>query len=292
MARKTAAQRQAVLAVLLLVSVAMLTWYYREPVGGLLHSTQRGGLRVISPLESGTSRLFDPVVGAYHWVTGIFSAQSENSQLRQEVDQLRNQVISDKELENENKRLRDMLGFTNQPFYPRDYKTVPARVIGRSASSWNATITIDRGSNDGIAMGQTVVSGQGLVGQVSAVATNSAQVLTIIDHNSHVEAKLQTDSASGAMGTVIGSVNGELDMDFVDKNEKVSKNDVVVTSGSGKLFVKGIPIGVVDQVSDQEIDYFKRISVTPFVDFNRLEELMVLIPPPGADQSPLVGTGG
>ncbi len=292
MARKTAAQRQAVLAVLLLVSVAMLTWYYREPVGGLLHSTQRGGLVVISPLESGTSRLFEPLLDAYHWATGIFSAQSENAQLRQEVDQLRNQVISQKEAESENQRLRQMLGFVNQPFYPRDYKTVPARVIGRSASSWNATITINRGSGDGISMGQTVVSGQGLVGQVSAVAANSAQVLMIIDHNSHVEAKLQTDQAAGAMGTVIGSINGELDMDFVDKNEKVSKNDVVVTSGSGKLFVKGIPIGVVDQVSDQEIDYFKRISVTSFVDFNRLEEVMVLIPPPGTDQPPQVNAGG
>ncbi|MEK6536286.1 MAG: hypothetical protein AABZ63_02230, partial [Actinomycetota bacterium] len=73
MARKTVVKRQAVLAVLLLVSMAMLTWYFREPTGGVLHSTQRGGLRVISPVESGISTALDPFRSAYHWVTGLLS---------------------------------------------------------------------------------------------------------------------------------------------------------------------------------------------------------------------------
>jgi rod shape-determining protein MreC len=288
LARKTVAQRQAVLAVLLLVSVGMLTLYFREPVSGLLHSTQRGGLRVISPLESGTSRVLDPFKGAYQWVTGVFSAQSENATLRREVDDLRSQLVSEKETEAENQRLRQMLGFINQPSFPKNYKQVTARVIGRSGSVWNATVTINRGSSDGIIMGQTVVSGQGLVGQVSAVTTNAAQVLLITDNTSHVESIVQN---GGAQGTVIGSINGQLEMDFVDKNQKVSKHDVVVTSGTGKLFVKGVPIGVVDQVGDQESEYFKSISVTPFTDFSRLEEVMVLIAPPGTDQAP-PSTGG
>lgn len=262
----------------------MLTWYFREPVGGFLHSAQRGGLRVISPLESGISRVLDPFKGAYEWMTGIVSAQSENERLKQEADALRTEIVSLREASQENRRLKEMLGFINQPSFPEDYRTVTARVIGRSGSSWNATITINRGSGDGVAMGQTVVNGQGLVGQVSAVTTNAAQVLLIIDHNSHVEAKLQPGSV---MGTVVGSINGLLEMDFVDKDQHVARNDVVVTSGSGGLFVKGVPIGVISEVSDQEIEYFKRISVTPFVDFSRIEEVMVLVPPPGADQPPV-----
>ncbi len=286
MARKTVVKRQAVLAALLLVSMAMLTWYFREPVGGVLHSTQRGGLRVISPVESGVSTALDPFRNSFEWVTNLFSAQSENERLREESDRLRTEVVSLREQSEENKRLRDMLGFVNQPSYPQDYKFVPTRVIGRSGSAWNATITINRGTDAGIALGQTVVSGQGLVGQISAVTSNSSQVLLIIDQNSHVEAKLQNGTAS--TGTVMGSINGLLEMDFVDKNQKVQKNDVVVTSGVGKLFVKGIQIGVVDETADQETEYFKSVSITPFVDFGRLEEVMVLIPPPGADQPPLV----
>ena len=277
------------LAVLLLVSVAMLTWYFREPVGGFLHSTQRGGLRAISPLESATSTILGPFRGAYEWASGLFSARGENDRLRRENDQLRSEVVSLREAAAENKQLKDMLGFINDPSYPQDYKSVPARVIGRSGSPWNAVITINRGSDDGVAMGQTVVNGQGLVGQISAVTTNSAQVLLIIDHTSHVEAKVQSNSSQG---TVIGSINGQLEMDFVDKNQKVSKNDVVVTSGTGKLFVKGVPIGVVDEVSDQEVEYFKSISITPFVDFSSLEEVMVMIPPAGSDQPPIIGGGG
>jgi rod shape-determining protein MreC len=134
-------------------------------------------------------------------------------------------------------------------------------------------------------MGQTVVSGQGLVGQVSAVTTNSSQVLLIIDHNSHVEAKIQS---SDSAGTITGSINGLLEMDFVEKNQKVEKKDTVVTSGTGRLFVKGVPIGVVEEAADQEIEYFKRIAITPFVDFGRLEEILVLIPPAGTDEIPLV----
>ena len=284
MARKTVVKRQAVLAALLLVSMAMLTWYFREPMGGVLHSTQRGGLRVISPVESGVSTALDPFRGAYQWMAGIFSAQSENQRLRQESDQLRAEVVSLREQSEENKRLRDMLGFVNQPSFPADYKFVTSRVIGRSGSAWNATITINRGTDAGVQLGQTVVSGQGLVGQISAVTTNSAQVLLIIDQNSHVEAKLQNGATTG---TVLGSINGLLEMDFVDKNQKVQKNDVVVTSGMGKLFVKGIQIGVVDEAADQQIEYFKSVSITPFVDFGRLEEVLVLLPPPGADQVPL-----
>lgn len=289
MARKTVVKRQAVLAVLLLVSMAMLTWYFREPVGGVLHSTQRGGLRAISPLESGISSIADPFKNSYHYVTGLFSAESENERLREEADRLRTEVLALREAEAENSRLRDLLGFTNQPSFPKDYKQVTARVIGRSGSSWSATITINRGSDAGITMGQTVISGKGLVGQVSAVTTNSSQVLLIIDNTSHVEAKLQNGTASG---TVIGSINGMLEMDFVEKDQKVMKNDAVVTSGTGQLFVKGIPIGVVDEAADQEVEYFKRISITPFVDFGRLEEVMVLIPPTGADQPPLISEAG
>jgi rod shape-determining protein MreC len=205
------------------------------------------------------------------------------------VEQLRNNLVSLKEAEAENQRLREMLDFTSQPSFPEDYSQVPARVISRSASPWDATITINRGSDDGVKRGQTVVNGQGLVGQVSAVATNSSQVLLIVDNTSHVEAKVQSSQTEG---TVIGGVNGLLEMDFVDKAAKAEKKDVVVTSGTGRLFVKGVPIGLVDEVSDQQIEYFKRISITPFVEFNKLEEVMVLIPPPGADEPPLVEEEG
>lgn len=289
MVRKTVVKRQAVLIILLLVSVAMLTWYFREPVGGVLHSTQRGGLRVISPLESTISTITSPFVDAYNWTSELFEARTENEELRREAEELRSEVVSLREAEDENSRLREMLGFINQPSYPKDYEHITARVIGRSASAWNATITINVGSDDGIGMGQSVVNGKGLVGQVSAVATNSAQVLLITDHTSHVEAKLQNGQAAG---TVIGGINGMLEMDFVDKDAHAEPNDVVVTSGTGQLFVKGIPIGVVDEVSDQEIEYFMRISITPFVEFNKLEEVMVLIPPSGTDQQPLVVEGG
>lgn len=289
MARKTVVKRQAVLAALLLVSMAMLTWYFREPVGGVLHSTQRGGLRAIAPLESGVSSVLQPFKGAFNWVSSLVSAQGENDRLRQEADRLRGEVVALREAADENQRLRDLLGFTGQPSYPRDYKFVPARVIGRSASVWNATITINVGTDAGIAMGQTVVSGKGLVGQISAVTTNSAQVLLVIDQNSHVEARLQN---GGAAGTVVGSVNGLLEMDFVDKNQKVVKNDVVVTSGTGRMFVKGVPVGVVEEAADQEAEYFKRISITPFVDFGRLEEVLVLIPPSGVEQPQPLPEGG
>jgi rod shape-determining protein MreC len=288
-ARKTVVKRQAVLAALLIVSMAMLTWYFREPVGGVLHSSQRGGLRIISPLESGVTSVLSPFKNAYSWTSSLLSAHNENERLRDESERLRNEVVSLREASDENERLRDLLDFTNQPSYPKDYNNVPARVVGRSASPWNATITINRGSSSGVKLGQTVVSGKGLVGQISAVTSNSAQVLLIIDHNSHVESRLQSGNAAG---TVVGSINGLLEMDFVDKNMKVDKNDVVVTSGTGKLFVKGVPIGVVEDTADQEIEYFKRISVTPFVDFGQLEEVLVLLPPPGAPDPELQNVDG
>jgi rod shape-determining protein MreC len=163
-----------------------------------------------------------------------------------------------------------------------------ARVTGKSPTRWEAWVQIDKGSADGLEVDQPVVgatpmagetlAGKGLVGKVVAVTPHSAQVQLITDSASSVAAKIQ---GSRAEGIVEGSVSGTLTMDFVDRDIVVDPKLVVVTSGFGGIYPPAIPIGIVADVSEEDVNIYKEIEIQAFVDFRVLEEVMVLILPEG-----------
>jgi rod shape-determining protein MreC len=121
------------------------------------------------------------------------------------------------------------------------------------------------------------LAGKGLVGKVTDVTEHSAQVQLITDSESSVTAKIQ---GSRAEGVVEGSVSGRLIMDFVDRDIAVDPKLVIVTSGFGGIYPPAIPIGIVANVGEEDVDIYKEIEVQAFVDFRVLEEVMVLIVPP------------
>ena len=161
-----------------------------------------------------------------------------------------------------------------------------ARVIGKSPTRWQAWIQIDKGSADGVQVDQPVVgatpvagetlAGKGLVGKVIAVTAHTAKVQLITDSESSVAAKIQ---GSRAEGIVEGSVSGRLIMDYVDRDITVDPKLVIVTSGFGGIYPPDIPIGIVANVGEEDVNIYKEIEVQPFVDFRVLEEVMVLIVP-------------
>jgi rod shape-determining protein MreC len=118
------------------------------------------------------------------------------------------------------------------------------------------------------------LSGKGLVGKVIAVTTNSAQVQLITDPQSSAAALVQSTRAEGI---VEGTVSGSLIMDYVERDQLVEAKQVVITSGLGGLFPKGIPVGVVMSVGEEDVNIYKQIEVQPFVNFLTLEEVLVIL---------------
>jgi rod shape-determining protein MreC len=276
--RRRVLRRRIVVAVLLLLSVALLTAYFRESESGVAHRVQSGVLTVVSPLQSGTATVTKPFRDAWNWVGDLFSAKSENKALKKEVQQLRAGLAEELTTKSENEQLRAMLDFQKNNVFPKGVEMVTARVVDRSTSAWYSTAIINAGSSDGVDVYDPVVNGQGLVGRVTQVSLNAAQVLLVTDQESFVDAMIEPGAAEGnAQGIVSGSVTSDVTLEYVDKSEKVKVGQYVVTSGrNGSVFVRGIPIGQVESVGQQDVELYQSIAIKPFVDFRRLDLVMVV----------------
>jgi rod shape-determining protein MreC len=276
--RRRVLRRRIVVAVLLLLSVALLTAYFRESESGVAHSVQGTVLTVVSPLQSGTATATKPFRDAWNWVGDLFSAKSENKALKEEVQQLRAWLAEELTTQAENEQLRALLDFQKDNVFPKGVTMVTARVVDRSTSAWYSTAIINAGSSDGVDVYDPVANGQGLVGRVTKVSANAAQVLLVTDQESFVDAMIEPGSAEGsAQGIVSGSVTGDVTLEYVDKSEKVKVHQWVVTSGrNGSVFVRGIPIGQVESVGQQDVELYQTIAIKPSVDFRKLDLVMVV----------------
>jgi rod shape-determining protein MreC len=290
--RKVVRRRRAALGVLVAASVALLTVYFGEGPSGLLHGLQRGAQEVLQPVETGVSRATKPFRDLVGWVGDNISAKSENDKLKNENADLRQQVARAQAAEDENRKLRGIVGLPQNPGYPDGVKPLAARVIGRSATVWYEAVQIDKGSSDGVRVDQPVVTDGGLAGRVTSVTGGTATVTLIVDASSGVSAELLPDGKPGVVRPKVGNPD-DMRLEYLNKNTKVKQGDMVITAGStdkelASLFPKGIPIGRVKRVDPDELDVYERVHIEPFADFRRMEFVQVLRanPKPNTDQVP------
>jgi rod shape-determining protein MreC len=216
-------------------------------------------------------------------------------ELRAEVNRLSVENARMVEIEQENLRLRQLLNFTrNNPLY--DYRTgaVVGQKIGEDTSNLLFAIFVDVGARDGVAPGMPVVTDRGLVGRVTRVGPNVAEVIPLIDPASVVSARVLN---SRVTGIVRGSVDAGLVMERIPQGETLSPGDIVVTSGLGGTYPDKLVIGQVTEVSRRDADMFQTARIRPTVDFGRLETVLVittfepldteasLMPAPGEEQT-------
>jgi rod shape-determining protein MreC len=278
-------RRRAVVAVLTIVSLALVTVYFRESDGGVLHGLQSTGATVLRPFEVAAERVARPFRDAAGWFGGLLDAKSENKKLKKQVDDLRQEVVLTQSALRENTQLKRLLAYLQGPTFPTDYRPIAARVIARAPNQFTQQIVISAGKNDGVAKHDAVVTADGLVGEVTKVASRVAQVTLLTDPTSAVSA---LDIHSNAAGILqLDQSGSSLILDRVTKDQVVDAGDVVVTSGfrSGdlsSLYPRGLPLGVVTSVSQSDTDVYKQVQVDPYVDFPNLEAVIVLVKKPEA----------
>jgi rod shape-determining protein MreC len=293
MYKKSVRRRRAVLAVLVALSIALLTAYFGESAAGGLHAVQRGFMEALAPLQEGASRALKPARDLGGWIGDVFDAKSENKRLRKQVEQLRNRVASEETAQRDASELRKLVGFNQSVRFPQGYQHVATRVIARSPTVWYSTITVDKGSDAGLRDDQPVVTGDGLVGKVSTVSADAAQVTLITDHTSGVSAQVVPDGASGLIKPKVGDPT-DLLLDFVEKGRPIAKGATVITAGwrssrLESLFPRGIPVGKVTHVDAGERELYQRVHLRPFADLRRLDVVEVLVPSAaGAERAQVV----
>ena len=279
--RNQVRRRRVVLAVLLGISLVLLTAYFGEPATGALHAIQRGAGEVLSPIEEGASRAFKPISDLAGWVGDVADAKKQNKQLKTEVRNLHTQLAQLATDKREAQQLRALAGL--QPDLPAGSRTLTARVIAHSPTVWYSTIQIDKGSGDGVRVNDPVMTAGGLAGKVVDTSSSTARVALITDSSSAVSAEVMPAGVAGIVKPEIGGK--DLILDFIPKNAHLRRGDVVVTSGfrSGaleSLFPRGIPIGKVGSVNLDQLQIYQRVQVHPYADLRRMDLVSVVVAAP------------
>jgi rod shape-determining protein MreC len=276
-----ALRRRVVLGALVLLSLALITASFREQSDGPLHDAQAAVAGALQPFEVAVERVARPFRDAYGWTKDLFNARSENERLKAENEQLQQQVIQNESALQENVHLKALLDYRSSPAFPVDYGGVSAEVIARPSGSFDQTIVVSAGSDDGVVPEAPVVTADGLVGTVTSVTGGAARVRLLTDEQSAVSA---LDLRTSAAGIVRHGPSGDaLVLDRVSKKEFVHVGDEIITAGwrSGQLaslYPKGIKIGVVTFVGQLSADLYQQVQIVSGVDFSGLDSVFVLVP--------------
>jgi rod shape-determining protein MreC len=282
-------RRRLVLALLLLVSLGLLTAYFREPAGiGPLHDSQDAVAGAAAPAESLLQRVAQPFRDAWSWSTDLVHAKAERDRLAQQVAVLESQVAALSHGHDDAAVLASELSFVHDPRSERNlagYRYRGADVTVRAPTLYSSTVQIDAGRSDGVRVGDPVITGHGwLVGQVSRVRGSWAEVMLINDPASAVGAMVLGRAAPGLVRPSSGDPT-TLVLEDVEKYRVVEKGDLVATSGwsdrgldISSKFPPGLLIGVVTDASQSESDLYKQIQVAPKADLGAFSTVLVLEP--------------
>ena len=200
----------------------------------------------------------------------------ENKELQKQVDDLTVELNKTKLEQYELDNYRELLDLDKQY---ADYDKVAANVIAMDGTNWFSTFTIDKGKQQGIAKGMNVIAGKGLVGIVTDVGPNYAKVRSIIDDSSNVSAMVLTTKDNFNVSGSLMSMNKSKVLPFTelrDEKNKVKQGDPVVTSYVSDKYLQGILIGYIYNVEDNANNLTKSGSITPVVDFQHLQEVLVI----------------
>ncbi len=260
--------RYLLLAIALLLSTLLL-YSYNLRQKGASSFFERAVLTLAAPFQAGFDTTFDSVTGLWGNYLWLVDTRHRNLQLETENSRLRGELQRVEEVRLQNERLRELLAFIDDV----DRPALPAQVIGEDASNWARTIVIDKGTRAGLRDGLPVVAAEGVVGRIIKTAPNSSRVLLITDASSAVAALIQRTRTRG----VARGRGSELSLNYALRSADIKVDDLLVTSGMGGVFPKGLTLGRVAEVNRDDFGLFQRIEVEPAADFSHMEEVMVLL---------------
>lgn len=267
---------------IVLLSVAfcgMIIYSLQSDANGISSSVST----VVSPLQKIVYNINSRVKETVDFFLNFSEVKLENEELKKKNTKLANELIEYESLKDEVERLREALNFTESK---NNYKYVGVNIIGYSGNSLSDGYIIDKGSNDGIAKNMVVVSSKGLVGKVTKVSSNFAIVQSILNENIAVAVMDQeTREATGVLQGLSDKKDNNMTVVYnLPINSDVKEGDIIITSGLGKIYPKEIPVGTVVSVEEDNVKVMKSAVVEPFVNFNELEELFVVIPNSNIDE--------
>ncbi len=287
-ARRRANVRRGVIALLVVACLAIFTGYFREATGGPFHDAQSTAASIVAPVQEVATRAVQPLRDAWGWANSLKDARDRAAALQAEVDDLRARAADNAVRDQRLSELEALLGVEALVAPGKGlggYAPVTGLVQTRSITDWYRNVRISVGSSSGVIRNSPVVAGTGrgaaLVGIVTAVSSDTADVAFITDGRTEVGATIP--EAGSPPGLVQSTTPGQMQMTGVPRAAPVRVGQVVSTGGFmvkglPSLYPPGIPIGRVSSAGSQEVDVQQTVQVTPYVDPRNLPFLTVLTP--------------
>lgn len=252
-----------------LVSLLLLTFYVREGETGVIHSIRSGVNTVATPVRMVGAVVATPFNAIGNVFTNLSAPQETLSELKKQNEELTSELAQLTEAEKTAERLESLLGL--QSTY--NLQSTAARIIGTTGDAWSQTVTIDKGSANGFEIGMPVCNSGGVIGQIIEVSAATSTVRLINDENSGVSAMVQSTRAQGILQ---GQPDGTLMLSYVPADADVKVGDVIITSGLGGRFPKGLPLGTVSSVSRAANATYYTIVVRAISTAESNEEVLVI----------------
>jgi len=242
-----------------------------------LRAKQRRGVDMLdalliefcSPFQKASTFVIKTVYGTFREYLFLVHLQKENVTLKQRIAELQKENHQMKEMALANERLQKLLQFRGK--IPSS--VIAAEVIGQDPSSWFKSVTLNKGEKDGVQKGMAVISAEGVIGQILKTAPGYATVLLITDYNSAIDSIVRRTRAKAI---VEGKGENRCLLKYLLRADDVVVGDIVVTSGLGGNFPKGLMVGEIRKVDKRGHGIFQHAELVPSVDLTKLEEVLVI----------------
>jgi rod shape-determining protein MreC len=254
--------------ILLVISLIVLSYSVKQP-------SETGFFRKLilemaAPLVSAINVPVEKVSTVWKRYLFLVGLEEENRRLTKENALLANELLRYREGYLESIRLEKLIKLKEVLNYP----SIAARVIAKSQAALIKTILIDKGTADGMKIGFPVVTERGVVGRIIESSWHSSRILLLIDESSKIDAALLEGRNQGILQ---GAGSGACILKYVPKAETIKMGDIVISSGLSGVFPKGLFLGVVTVVDKNDPGLFQKVQVAPYVDFAKMEEVLVLV---------------
>lgn len=271
MTTKRTNRTRLLLVSLLVTSLFLITLDLRGL--SVVSSLRTAAQSALTPFQSLSTAIWSPISNFLDNLSGLRSAQSRVAELERENQELRNTNILNENVVGELKQLKGVLDLAGRA----KYKTISARVIGKGGTATiGETIIIDKGSASGISTDMTVISENGLVGVVKSVSNSASIIMLMSDPNFRLGVRV---AGSQFMGILSGEGGDNFSLQMLSASSDLSVGDVLLSRGSSgdKPFVPGVPVGRVSFVENSLGQLTKKAKVEPYVDFNSLGVVSVVL---------------
>jgi rod shape-determining protein MreC len=260
---------KTIIFIIVLLAAALIMLSYNFKKASNSEFIRKIVLEVAAPIQNVLNTSVKSVGDAWSRYIFLVGLENENKNLKKTINELKADLILYQEGYLESARLKKLLSIKDD----YDYHLISARVIGREQAALSKTVLINKGTAHGLKAGMPVLAQPGLIGRIIDVSWHAAKVLLLIDESSNIDAIVQR---SRVQGIIKGAGVRGCVLKYVSKVQDVKENDVIVSSGIGGVFPKGLMLGVVSAVDRQEFELFLKIKVVPSIDFSKLEEVSVL----------------